>query len=656
MVVVRQLLVAAFLVSPLWAQAPAITPAGDPSVRNDTLYRLAVNPADYPDESVVLLLDDGVVRYEADGTGAKTYRQVTQILTAEAVEDYAEHEFSYAPGHQRLTVNWVRVVRPDGSVVSDAPTQVQDADLPATLGDPVYSDTRVRRFSLSGVAPGTIVDWSYTVEERKPFLRGDFTAPWSVHTGRFTRRSRYIVDLPAALRPHLIERNLSFQRQETVAGGRRTYIWATQDVPRVKPEEFMADSNGVFMHIELAGPMEWETIGRWYAGLARGRYSLDKSVLQKLPPLLGTARTADDSLRAVQRWVAQDIRYVSIALGLGGYQPRLPAEVVATGYGDCKDKATLFIAVLNALGFRAYPVLLNSGERVERGLPSISQLNHAIAVVERPTGRVYVDLTADLVPYGELPATDQGQFGLVVHPEGTTEQVTLPETAPGDNLNQTRIAGTLSSDGYVTASYEERGLGTRQYSLRNLFLGPVDSTHRADFARSLATKLYPGAEGDSLQIFDGHDLSAEPRVALRIVRGLAARATGSGGTMILTLPFPSMRGMADAAKALEARGPRRFPIDAAKIIGPVASGTDLTLTLPAGWKAQLPRAVSVTGKWGSYSSQYRQDGSTLYLSRRLEGARGIYPPEALADLAGWLRAIGEDDVAYLVIEPGLVPN
>lgn len=652
---VRHLLVSALLVTPAWAQAPIITPAGDPSVRNDTLYRLAVNPADYPNESVVLLLDDGVVRYQANGTGSKTYRQVTQILTADAVEEYAEHEFSYAPGHQRLTVNWVRVGLPDGTLVSDAPTQVQDADLPATLADPVYSDAKVRRFSLSGVAPGTIVDWSYTVEERKPFLAGDFMAPWKVHTGRFTRRSRYIVDLPAAMQPHLVERNLSFSRQESVARGRRTYVWATQDVPRIKPEDFMADSNGVFMHIGVAAPMEWETIGRWYAGLSRGRYALDNRVRRKLPGVLGTASSADDTLRAVQRWVAQDIRYVSIALGLGGYQPRMPGEVVATAYGDCKDKATLFIAVVTALGFEAYPVLLNSGEPVERNLPSISQLNHAIAVVERPQGRVYVDLTADLVPYGELPESDQGQFGLVVHPDGTTEQVTLPEALPADNLNQTRIVGTLSTDGYLTASYEERGLGSRQYGLRNLFLGPVDSTHRADFARSLATKLYPGAEGDSLQIFDGHDLTAEPRVALRIVRGLAARPTGSAGTMILTLPFPTMRGMADAATALEAKGPRRFPIDAAKLIGPVTGGTELTLTLPAGWKVQLPPPVSVTGKWGSYNSQYQQDGSTLYLSRRLEGARGIYPPEALPDLTAWLRAIGQDDVAYLVIERGTAP-
>lgn len=643
------------LAQPVVAQMPRAISAGNDSARADTIYQLAVDPSEHPDESVVLLLDEGVVRFEADGTGIRTYRQVAQILSADAVEDYAEHEFSYAPAHQLLTVNWIRVVRPDGTVVSEAPGQVQDSDIPATLADPVYSDTKVRRYSLSGVAPGTIVDWSYTLQELKPFLPGDFAASWSVHTGRLTRRSRYMVDLPSTLRPHLVERNLSFKRRESVSHGRRTYLWATRDVPPVPAEDFMADSNGVFMGIDLTGSVGWEEIGAWYADLSADRYGLDLALRHKVRSLLPGTRTAEDTLRAVQRWVAQDIRYVSIALGLGGYQPRAPGEVVSTGYGDCKDKATLFVAAARWLGFRAYPVLLNSGGRGEQALPSLGQFNHAIAVVERPEGRIYTDLTADLVPFGELPDSDQGQFGLIVYPDGTSEQVMLPSVPASTNLNETRMVGTLSSDGYLTASYEERGLGNRQYSLRSLFLSPFDANHRGEFARAIATKLYPGAEADSLQIFDGRDLIAEPRVAVKIVRGLAARSTGNGRTFILNLPITSMRSMADAATALEANGPRRFPIDAGKIIGPVTTATEIDLTLPAGWQVRLPPDIHVTGKWGTYTARYIQEGNSLRLSRRLEGARGVYPPEDLPSLTSWLRELARDDVTYLVLEAGATP-
>jgi transglutaminase-like putative cysteine protease len=646
-------LFAVVLAVPASAQAPAITSAGDPSIRSDTIYKLAVNPSAYTDDAAVLLLDDGVVRYEMDGTGSETYRQVTQILAADAVADYAEHEFAYSPGHQKLTVNWIRVLRPDGTVISEAPAQAQDADVPASMADPVYSDTKIRRYSLSGVAPGTIVDWSYTLQEVTPFFPGDFLQTWSIQNSAFTRRSRFLVDLPAAMHAHLVERNLTFRRRETTSHGRRTYLWTAQDVPPIEPEEFMADSDGTTMSVGISAPIEWEDVGTWYTALARDRYTLNQTVRERVRSLVRTAATPDDSLQAIQRWVAQDIRYVSIALGLGGYQPRMPAEVVRTGYGDCKDKATLFIAAARALGFRAYPVLLNAGEQVDRELPSIRQFDHAIAVVERPAGRVYLDLTADLAPYGDLPESDQGRFGLIVYPDGTSEQVTLPETPAGENLNQTVIIGALSSDGYVTATYQERGSGSRQYGLRSLFVGPIDSLKRADFARSIATKLFPGASADSLQIFDGRDLTAEPRVALQIVHGLAARS--SGGTVILTLPFPSMRAMADAATMLEARQPRRFPIDAAKVIGPVTTETELKLTLPAGWRVRLPPSVDVSGKWGNYQAHYQQNGDTLAVHRRLEGARGVYPPASLSDLAAWLRAVAQDDVSYLVIEPSVTP-
>src|SRR5712691_13513123 len=93
------------LAAPSAAQAPRITPAGDPSVKSDTIYRLAVNPVDYPDQTFVYLLDDGVLRFEADGRSSRTYRQVVQILSQDGAEAWGEQSFSYSSGSEKLTVN-----------------------------------------------------------------------------------------------------------------------------------------------------------------------------------------------------------------------------------------------------------------------------------------------------------------------------------------------------------------------------------------------------------------------------------------------------------------------------------------------------------------------------------------------------------------------
>lgn len=634
------------------AQAPVITAKGDPSVDADTIYRLAVKPADFPEERAALLLDDGVVRLEADGRGARTFRQVVQVLKPEAVDDYREHSLAYYPGHQRLTLNWMRVVRPDGTVVSAAPTHVQDSDVPASMGDPVYSDRKVRRLSLSGVEPGTIVDYSYTLEELKPFLPGDFYQWWRVSTGLRVARSRLVVDVPAALAVRVREQNLTFARRTSTANGRTVHTWAARDVPRVKPEAFAADSNGVYMAVALSSPTTWQDIARWYAANARGRYAVTPAVAAKLGEVVARSRTLDDSVRAVHRWVAQDVRYLSISLGLGGYQPRTPHDVVTTGFGDCKDKATIFVAALAKLGVTAYPVLLNSGGGVQRDLPSIAQFDHAIAAVARPGAPAgsyqFVDLTASLTPYGELPLSEQGEFALVVHPDGRGEEVTLPADPVTANQTVTRITGTLRPDGTFDGVYEEASSRATQYALRQAFENRPDSAQRVGIANSVARRYFEGAEGDSLRFTDGKDLSVAPKATLLVRRGRATVI--SGASQIFTIPLGNMSGLATAAAELDAAGPRRFPVDAEKVFGPTAALTELRVTLPEGWRARLPANVSATSAFGSYVSEYAQSGRELRITRRVTGARGVHPPERAAELARWFRDIGKDDAKFIVLE------
>ena len=634
------------------AQAPTITPAGDPSVDADTIYRLAVDPADHEGEPFVYLLDDGVMVYQANGQSRHTYRQVVQILTQDAVDDWAEQRFSYEPGHQKLTVNWIRVVKPNGEVVSAAPTHVQDSDVPATMGNPVYADRKVRRYSLSGVAAGTIVDYSYTLEELKPYRSGDFLWPWSITTGLYTRRSRYIVDMPASVQPRILERNVKTPARITTGHGRRVYTWAAADIPKPKSEPFAADSNGIFQSVAVAAPTSWQAISAWYAGLAHDRYTLTPELETKLHELVASARTLDDSLSAVQRWVAQDIRYVSLSLGIGGYQPRTPAEVFKTQYGDCKDKATIFVAMAQRMGVEAFPVLLSSGGKVERSLPSIDQFNHAIAALRLGDHYTFVDLTSELTPYGELPGPDQGEFALVVHPDGRADEVVLPEDSAAANYSETTYIGELSPDGLASLRYTERAKGLRQYSLRDLFTTPLDSTKRDRFIRALAGNTYPGATGDSLVIFDGKDLHARPIVALSIHGGQAAKVAGQ--TAILNLPpsFKSMASLQTLATQLESTKPRIYPIEVTSVVGPVVGVSELRLTLPEGWHADLPKGVTAVSDYGNYRSEYSQNGRELRVYRRMEGRRGVKPPGDVDSLIAWLRAVARDDAEYIVLQRG----
>jgi len=635
-------------VAPAAAQAPRITPAGDPSVNSDTIYRLAVRPAEHPDDDFVYLLDDGVIRLEADGRGSRTYRQVVQVLTREAAERWGEQSFPYVSQRERLTLNWVRVLQPNGRVLSDKPAHEQESIAPVASEAPVYSDVRVRRISIGGIAPGTLLDYSYTVETLKPLTPGDFEVGWRVTTGRLTRRSRYVVDLPVGLAARIKERNLTFPRRTAEAKGRRVYTWATGEVPKIEREPFAADSNGIDQFITIAAPLAWADVAHWYGALSGDRYVVTPALDSSLGSVVRGAATLEDSLRALHRWVAQDFRYVSLSLGIGGYVPRLPAAVLATRYGDCKDKATLFIALTRRMGLRAYPVLLASGGGVERDLPTAHAFDHMIAAVERPSGYLYLDLTSELTPFGSLPPAEQGEFGLVVRPDGSGEAITFPADSVAANRDVSTLTGELTPDGEFHGRMVHTATGDQQYPLRRMFATKLGPAERERVTLAIANTVFPGARGDSLEVFDGRDLRAEPRVAV-VVHG--ARLTSRSGTQeILTLPLHNYGEVKALAAELAARGPRRFPINAGEVAGPRVETAELHITLPPGWRASLPPNITATSLFGSYMARYAQDGRVLHVTRRLVGRAGTEPPERIGQLIAWLNEMGADDVRYVVLE------
>ena len=630
------------------AQAPVITPAGDPSVDSDSIYRLAVKPADYPDAPYVYLLDDGVVRLEADGRGTRTFRQVVQILTQQAAEQFGEQVFSYSSAREKLTINWLRVVRPDGSVVSAHATHEQESDAPTALESPVYSDEKLHRATLGGVAPGTIVDWSYTVETVKPVMPGDYFAGWRVNNTQLTRRSRFIVDAPASVTPRIKEENLDFTKKVVEAQGRRLYAWATQEVPKTpEPEPFAADSNGVIESVQVGLPVAWSDVARWYAALSRDRYQVTPALDARLAQIVGAQRTRDDSLRALYRWVAQDFRYVSVSLGMAGYQPRPPAATFETKYGDCKDKATLFVALARRMGFHAYPVLLNATVDVDASLPTTGQFDHMIAAVERPGGYLYLDLTADVVPAGLLPPSEYGEFALVVHPDGRGEEVTLPQDSVAANRGLDLLEGELSPDGTFHGRLTRTREGASQFQLREALSRTLTADDRAEITRNMADGEFDGATGDSLELFDGRDLSAPARISV-VIRNAKA-TTSAGGADILTLPLVQIVTPRLVAE-VQAHVPRKYPIDATRIFGTEEHVSEFRITLPEGWRARLPVDVSVSGPFGTYASTYEQNGRVLHIVRRMVGARGIYPPDRVGDLLQFLRAVSRDDARLIVLD------
>jgi transglutaminase-like putative cysteine protease len=634
----------------LRAQSLLVTTAGVVPARDDSIYALRVDPANYRGQDEVFLLEDGIVRVEADGRYSYTLRQVVQLLTPDGVEGWGELAFWHTPDRQRVRINWIRVVGEDGSIVRDGPAHQQEATPPVEPGAPVFSDRRAIQVTLGGLAPGTLVDYSYTLETVRPSVPGDFLFSWYVNGSAPVRRSRFTFDTPPDLNAQVQVRNLGGAAHDTVVAGRRQRRWAIADIPEIVWQRYAGTPNGVVASIRVAGDVSWRTVGAWYDSLARDRYELTSEILAAHARELRGATTLHDSLRATYRWVAQDFRYVSLSLGDGGYQPRAPRDVFQTRFGDCKDKTTLFVSLARHMGLVAYPVLVNSDGRVDSLLPSVKQFDHMIAAVVRGGQHEYLDVTSPLTPYGEVPSALQAEVGLALPREGP-RVVVLPAAPAERNRYDVDVVGSFGRDGRLIGRVTVSARGTEEYDLREEFAGfdQQDAKARDETLREYAHSIYAAAVVDSARYADGRDLTTPPGVTVWFT---VPKVIGQmGAKYYFNLPL-SRFSDPDALTQLDAEGPRRFPIDIASVNSPSVYRSAIEFELPEGWKAELPPPVSVAGPFGYYRAEYRQTGRTLRASREMGGLRGLVPPDSMAALRAWLRAVGEDRTAMIVLDRG----
>lgn len=625
----------------------------NPPARGDSIYALRVDPAAHPGQDYVLLLEDATARLETDGRSTYTLRQVAQILTADGAESWGELALWYVPQRQRVRINWIRVIGPDGTVLRDGPEHQEETSPTVDQGAPVYSERRAIQATLGGVAAGTLVDYSYTLETLQPRLPGDFRYYWGLNGDSPVRRSRFTLDVPAGMQVPVRERNLGFHADDRVVAGRRVRTWAVADLPAVKWESYGGSPNDVMKAIVVGGTLSWADVAAWYHPMLANRFAVTPEILAAHAAQLKTAQTLDDSLRATYRWVAQDFRYVSLSLGDGGYQPRLPAEVFRTRFGDCKDKTMLFVSLVRHMGLTAYPVLVNSDGPVDSLFPGIKQFDHMIAAIERKgRGRriEYADVTPSLLRYGELPGALQGEVGLAL-PDGRVRVVVLPAAPPSGNRYEREIVGSLGLDGRFIGRITISALGTEQGSIREKFadIDRKDAQARNELLRSYARAVYESATMDSAHYFDGRDLSVTPHLTVWLT---ATNVIGRVGARYYFNPPLLKFGDASAISRVEGEGKRHFPIDVAQVNSPSIWRSSLEVELPEGWKADVPADLSIDGPFGYYHASFKQVGRMFRASREMGGQRGLQPPDSGTALLTWLRGVASDGTEMIVLQQG----
>jgi len=392
----------------------------------------AAPPGDWP---ALILREQHDVSYDDRGRVTTHERWVFVIRTQAGVDDWGTLHSAWSPFYQDRPVIRARVIDPAGRVAELDPALVTDA--PARQGSAnVFSDRRRLDAPLPRLQIGAVVEEEITTTDREPLLAAGSVDALTIGNDVPTSSTVIAFSAPAARKIHHVERKLpaGARVRHQVAGGRESWRYEISALPALAEHEPAVPSDVVVVpYVGVATGASWAAVARDYRTLIDQRLAAGPVTLPAELPRTATVET----VHAITAWLHRQIRYTGIELGEASIVPWPPAETVKRGFGDCKDKATLLVALLRQAGIRAELALLATGPGLDLDpdLPGMGPFDHAI-VRARVAGReVWIDATEDLILPGQLPSHDQGRRALVIA-DDTTGLVTTPISAPADNVTR----------------------------------------------------------------------------------------------------------------------------------------------------------------------------------------------------------------------------
>ena len=264
---------------------------------------------------------------------------------------------------------------------------------------------------------------------------------------------------------------------------------------------------------------DWPSVAHWARQILQP--TADETIEDRVQELTGGMATSWEKLSAIAGFVRDEIRYVAVEIGEGGWRSRPPAAILHNRYGDCKDKSVLMQAMLQAAGISSATALANAAlfVDVEPDFPSPFVFNHVIIAIplhDLPVmepmpdasaeGWLFFDPTNDLTPLGQLPPPLQGTKVLLT---GETRQtnpllVSLPRSSPERRRRNYSAQIQLLEDGSFVADVRIVDRGSMSVHSRDAFRR-MSKEKRAKFWEALFSRTVPKHVLSDLRTGEGDD-------------------------------------------------------------------------------------------------------------------------------------------------------
>lgn len=607
-------------------------------------------PTHTAETSAALLFEEIRTSVEGDGEVHTQVRRVYKILRPNAVADFSKVSVTFGE-ETRLTYlkAWA---------ISSRGLEYEVKEKEAVESEFSDSDWHVKEVDIPGTDVGAIVGYEYQQRGQPQFREGIWYLQREVPIGT----SRYVLKLPSGW-----SYESWFDNHEAITPKQNgtEYTWEVAGVPEITIEPAMPAWNAIAGRMLLhyfpdnnRQKLSWPAEGAWYSTVISDRRA-DTPEIQKEVNTITAGKTSEvERIAALARWVQRNIRYVSISIGVGSYQPHTAAETLRNRYGDCKDKVTLLSTMLKDIGVESDYVLVHSERGVVRSeAPTATSFDHVILAIRLPKtisidslqaryehpkyGKLLLfDPTSEWTPFGALPPSLQQSKGLLVA-DGTGELIDVPLLAPAASSLDRHGKFDLDGTGVLKGRVQEQSTGAMGAWYRSAFK-QLNRDDRRKFMEIVLGGNISGYELTTSSIGSLDDLSKPFELMYAFEATHYAKKAGN-----LLLVRPRVVGIKRSVEFASEK--RSYPV---QFDGTTLQTDEFEITIPSEYEVdELPARVDISYDFGEYHSQFEQGNQTLKYSRQFTIKQVIVPKDRLDDLKNFYRQIATDEKSTAILKP-----
>jgi Domain of Unknown Function with PDB structure (DUF3857)/Domain of Unknown Function with PDB structure (DUF3858)/Transglutaminase-like superfamily len=571
--------------------------------------------------------------FNVDATGkfVMTERRALRVLNRRSAEPYLD-AVGYENNDIKVTSIQTWTIAPSGRI-----TQSGKKDLTSVAGYTAFdefTDVRVKMIKTPGAEDGSLVGFEVITQGRIPIGGEKFPMEEVIPI----RVSELHVSVPSGSMHWFVNHP---DRVKVLSQSSNGAAFQTENRPAIPDESdappFSSLAAVVFINYDPKGSAalhSWEEAGHSYHTLFDNGEKPETEIASQVETLSSGASDGLPKIDALYTYVSRQIRYVAIEIGVGGYQPHLPADVFKNKYGDCKDKASLLISMLNKIGLRGYPALVGTRGEVEAdpAAPTLATFDHMIVALPVPASLrpavekfpaydsrnqiLWMDPTSEFDPLGQVPEMDQGVFALIAYPDRGDLQ-RIPEAPPEQNGSEFSVSIHLQSDGTGVADVEAKYHGVSNSDRHMFYRGRSQSEILKAFEER-ATRFVSQASFRQASISGTEDNRQQITEKFSFAGNFV---TASSGDSWFFQPL-ILSGI--AVPEVPSR-PRQLPLDVGT---PYHVKCDYRLELPAGMRVErVPDKTSIKSEFGEVTIEYSMSGNVLVATQIVSFAQSRIPAD-----------------------------